>query len=168
MRKLVVSAAAVAVALVPAALFGPDAFAKSSSPPVKIPGKVTVHGTGTATGGAIEIDQQDFDFSPTFIKVPKGVTSVTVTVKNTGTAQHTFTVPSANIDVTVNPGQTMVETVPISQAGIGFYCRFHKSLGMQGAFFTKNGAKVSTSGASTKSSTGSGGSSGGGSGGYGY
>jgi len=140
MRKLVVSAAAVAVALVPAALFGPDAFAKSSSPPVKIPGKVTVHGTGTAT----------------------------VTVKNTGTAQHTFTVPSANIDVTVNPGQTMVETVPISQAGIGFYCRFHKSLGMQGAFFTKNGAKVSTSGASTKSSTGSGGSSGGGSGGYGY
>ncbi len=165
MRKLVVSAAVVATALVPAALFGPDAFAKSSPPPVKIPGKVTVHGTGTATGGAIEIDQQDFDFSPTFVKVPKGVTSITVTVKNTGSTAHTFTVPSANIDATVDSGKTITETVPVTKAGILFYCRFHKSLGMQGAFFTKTGAKVSTSGASTKSTSGS---SGGGSGGYGY
>ena len=132
MRELVVSAAVVAVAVVPAAVFGPDAFAKSSSPPVKIPGKVNVHGTGTASGGSIEIDQQDFDFSPTFVAVPKGVTTVTVTTKNTGSTQHTFTVPVANIDVVLNPGQTMVQTVPISKGGILFYCRFHKSLGMQG------------------------------------
>jgi plastocyanin len=169
MHRLVVSVAVVAAALVPTALFGPDAFAKSSSPPVKISGKVNAHGTGTATGGAVEIDQQDFDFSPTYISVPKGVTSVTVTVKNLGSTQHTFTVPSASIDVTLNPGQTTTETVPINQPGTLFFCRFHQSLGMQGAFFTKKGVKASSSSSSTKSTKApSGGSGGGSSGGYGY
>jgi len=165
MRKLVVSAAVVAVALVPTALFGPDAFAKSSPPPVKISGKVNAHGTGTATGGDIAINQQDYDFSPTFVQVPKGVTSVTVTVKNNGSTQHTFTVPAEHVDVVLNPGETMVETVPINQGGILFYCRFHKSQGMQGAFFTKKGAKVVGT-AGSKSSSGSGGGSSSGGSGY--
>jgi plastocyanin len=167
MRKLLAGAAITAVALVPAGLFGADAFAGTatkSSPPVKIPGKVTVTGTGTATGGAITLEQRDFAFSPTFVKVPAGTTSLAVTVKNTGQAQHTFTVPKAGIDHVLNPGDTFQTTVPISGGGVLFYCRFHKSQGMQGAFYTKKGAKISATG-SAKSSSGSGSSGGSSSGG---
>jgi len=163
-RKLVISVAVVAAALVPATGALAATRAKSSPPPVKLSGKVNVHGTGTATGGAVEVDQHDYYFSPTFVKVPAGVTSVTVTVKNMGQSLHNFTVPSANVSDDINPGESMTVTVPVSRAGILFYCRFHQSLGMQGAFFTKKGVKV-TSGAGSGASTAT---TKGGAGGYGY
>lgn len=173
MRKLLTGVAVVAAALVPVALVAPGAVAgvaAKSNPPVKLPGKVTNKGTAVATGGAIELDQHDFFYSPTFVQIPKNTATLTVTVKNMGSAQHTFTVPADHIDQVMNPGDTMVFNVAIPGNGaFSFYCRFHKSLGMQGAFFDKKGAKLIKT-TSTKSNSGSG-SSGGGSGssgGYGY
>jgi plastocyanin len=158
MRKLLVGAAVMAAGLVPVALVASGAGAGTAAkgkPPIKLSGKVTNQGTAVASGGSIELHQDDFDYEPTFVQVPKGTTSVTVTIKNVGQAQHTFTVPADHIDQVVNPGQTFVETVALPQKGaVGFYCRFHKSQGMQGAFFSKKGDKVvkavsSTSGANT-------------------
>ncbi len=141
------------VALGPGALAG--TAAKSSSPPVKLSGKVNVTSTKTATGGMVSIAQTDFAFNPTFIKVPSGVTSVTVSLQNTGTQEHTFTVPAQSVDQVLNPGQSATVTVTIPKKGaIAFYCRFHKSLGMQGAFFGKVGDKpVATSAAGTTATT---------------
>ncbi len=164
MRKLLAGVAVVAAGLVPVALVPSGAGAGTAAkgkPPIKLSGKVTNQGTAVATGGSIELHQDDFDYEPTFIQVPKGTTSVTVTVKNVGQAQHTFTVPADHIDQVVNPGQTFVETVTLPQKGaIGFYCRFHKRLGMQGAFFSKKGDKVvKTVGSNTGGNAGGGGSS---------
>ena len=114
----------------------------------------------------IEIDQRDYSFSPTFIQIPAGTTSLTVTVKNMGQNEHTFSVPTQKIDKVLNPGESKTVTVNVPGPGaIAFYCRFHKSKGMQGAFFDKVGAKLI--GASGTTSSGSNGGSKG-SGGYGY
>jgi plastocyanin len=149
MRKLLVGITVLAATAVPAALLVPGAsaaVAAKSKPPVKLSGKVNDKGTKTATGNSIEIDQKDFSFSPTYIKIPAGATSISVTVKNLGAAQHTFTVPSEQIDKVLNPGDTATVTVTIPGPGaIAFFCRFHQSLGMQGAFFDKKGAKLISS-----------------------
>jgi plastocyanin len=124
---------------------------------VKLVGKVNNQGTATATGGTVEIDQSDFAFSPTFVKIPAGTASLTVTVKNRGQNMHTFTVPSQSIDKVLNPGDSVTVTVNVPGPGaIAFFCRFHRSLGMQGAFFDKKGAKV-IGATTTKSSSSSGG-----------
>ena len=145
MRKLLAGAAVIAAGVVPVAL-APSAVAGTATkgkPPIKLSGKVTNQGTAVATGGSIELHQDDFDYEPTFVQIPQGTTSITVTVKNIGQAQHTFTVPADHIDHVLNPGQTVVETVTVPQKGaIAFYCRFHRSRGMQGGFFNKKGDKV--------------------------
>jgi plastocyanin len=170
-RKFILGVMAALAALVPMALVAPGAsatLAAKSKPPVKLSGKVNNKGTADATGGTIELDQSDFSFSPTFVKIPAGATSLTVTVKNMGQHQHTFTVSSQKIDKVLNPGESVTVTVNVPGPGaIGFSCRFHKSQGMQGAFFDKNGAKlISSTGAKSPTTSGSG--SGSGSGGYGY
>lgn len=184
MRKLLIGMTVVAAALTPTALLVPGAsatVAAKAKPPIKLPGKVNAKGTATATGNTIEIDQRDFSFTPTYVKIPAGATSLTVTVKNLGSTQHTFTVPAEQIDKVLNPGDSVTVTVMIPGPGyLAYYCRFHQSLGMQGAFFDKNGAKqiksvssasgasgsTATSNAPTTPTTKSSGS--GSSGGYGY
>jgi plastocyanin len=166
MRRLLVGIAVTAAGLVPAALLAPEALASSAAkgkPPVKLSGRVNNRGTKVATGGSIDLEQDDeFYFRPSFVQIPQGTTSLTVTVKNTGHLQHTFTVSVANIDQVLNPGQSMVVTVPIPGKGaLGFYCRFHKSRGMQGAFFDKKGAKlIKASGAASSGGSQSSGGSG--------
>jgi len=150
MKKLPAAVAVAAAVLVSLAIVGPGAGATTAAKggnPVKLSGKVNVAGTATATGGAVAIQATDFAFNPTFVKVPSGTTSITVSLTNTGTHEHTFTVPSSNVDQTLNPGQSATVTVTVPKSGaVMFYCRFHRPLGMQGAFFTKKGAKlVSTS-----------------------
>ena len=181
MRKLLVGVTVLAATLVPTALLVPGASASvavKAKPPVKLSGKVNVKGTATATGNTIELDQRDYSYTPTFVKIPAGASSITVTVKNMGSTQHTFTVPAEQIDKVLNPGESVTVTVTIPGPGaIAFYCRFHRSLGMQGAFFDKKGAKListvapggSTSGSpSTAATTPTTRASGGSSGGYGY
>ena len=165
MRKLLISVAVLAAAVAPTTAALAAAPAKTSSPPVKISGKVNNHGTATATGGTMTITQNDYFFSPTFVSVPKGVTSVTVTVTNMAQTTHNFTVPAANVTGDINPGASMTFTVPVTGNGVFFYCRFHRSLGMVGAFFTKKGVKISTSPGSGSSTATTKPSS---SGGYGY
>jgi plastocyanin len=175
MRKFVVGGIAIIAGLVPLALVAPSAsgtVASKAKPPVKLSGRVNNKGTATATGGTVEIAQSDFGFSPTFVKIPAGTTSLVVTVKNVGQTMHTFTVPSQTIDKVLNPGDSVTVTVNVPKPGaIAFFCRFHKSLGMQGAFFDKKGAKlVGATGATSSGSSGGSKSSGGSSssGGSGY
>jgi plastocyanin len=170
MCKFIVGGIAIVAGVVPLAMVAPSASGAvagaKSNPPVKLKGRVNDQGTGTATGGLIEIDQQDNAFSPTFVQIPAGATSLTVTVKNMGHDRHTFSVPTQKIDMVVKPGKSVIVTVSVPGPGaIGFSCRFHKSKGMQGAFFDKVGAKLIGATRSTPSGS-NGGSKG--SGGYGY
>jgi len=85
--------------------------------------------TGKST---FEIDQENFFFSPSTIDGSAGQ-EVTFTVKNDGSAPHTFTIDSMNIDVTVQPGDESTVDVTFPTSGtVEFYCKFHKTMGMTG------------------------------------
>ncbi len=125
--------------------------------PVRLAGKVhnkgstDVSANGAAANTSIEAD--DFYFNPTFVKAAVGAT-VTVALKNNGSAQHTFTIDGTSVDQVLDPDQKATVTVKVPASGaLQFHCRFHESQGMQGAFYSATGDTVTSSG--TGGSTGS-------------
>ena len=71
---------------------------------MKIEGGATNKGTKTVKGGTTTIEADDFYFEKTFQKVTAGQT-VSVTIENEGSAQHTFTIDSLNIDEVLERGR---------------------------------------------------------------
>jgi plastocyanin len=106
----------------------------TAAPPATLEGQVNDQGTTTLSGGALTLEQDDFSFKPTFVKASSGAT-VAVTLKNAGKNQHTFTIDSLSVDQVVDPGKTATISLRLPAGGtVAWYCRFHKSSGMQGAF----------------------------------
>jgi plastocyanin len=144
---------------------GTSDTAAPGAPPLTLPGTTTNKGTedlstkGSKADLSLEID--DFYFKPTFVKAAAGQT-ISVSLHNEGAATHTFTT-GGGVDEELAKGakKTVTVTVP-SDGALVYYCRFHQARGMQGAFYLKDGDKVSTSGSggagstSTSTSTGSG------------
>lgn len=152
-----------------ALLIGGIGAAGASTPtkdkPPKISGDVNDHGVGKVQGDAVTIEADDFYFEKTYVKGKPG-TTVGVLVDNKGSTTHTFTIDAQGVDEELDPGDSADVDVKIPKSGktAVFYCRFHRSSGMQGAFFSKAGAKggASGDGGGTTDTTGSRG------GGYGY
>jgi plastocyanin len=85
-----------------------------------------------AGGTTIDLEQDNFYFKPSSVDV-KGGTTITVNLKNDGSAAHTFTIDSPAVDVTVDPGKTGTAEVALPASGtVAFYCRFHQGSGMKG------------------------------------
>ena len=136
MRKILVVLAIVSIV---AAGCGSSGKKSSSSTtpatPVRLSGDVNNKGTKTLSGTSLEIEQDDFYFKPTFVKATPG-TTVTVELHNEGKATHTFTIDSLNVDEELQPGAAKTVQVKLPSSGtVNYYCRFHRSSGMQGAFF---------------------------------
>lgn len=139
------------VAVVVALGVGAAPAVATAKPPVSIGGKVTNEGVGKVKGGAVEIEADDYYFDKTFLKAPTG--SVEVTVKNEGKATHTFTIDGQDVDLQLAPGTEKTVTVDVAAGKpVVFYCKFHRTSGMQGAFFTKKG--VAATSASSVSGSG--------------
>jgi plastocyanin len=126
---------------------------QSSTPPATSSTPLTNQGTTDAasmTDFTIEMD--DFYFKPTFIKVKDGQ-KLSLELQNEGAAQHTFTITGLNIDQTIDPGAKKdVEITFSGSSDVAFFCRFHGSGGMRGAFFfgsAPQGAAGGTSGGGT-------------------
>lgn len=132
---------------------------KSPSTPVQLAGNTTDKGTKDLNGASIEVELDDFYFSPTFIKGGTPGSTVTVHLKNEGKQPHTFTSTALGVDEQVSPDATADVTITLPQAGATeFHCRFHQaSNGMQGAFFFKDGDAVAGGAASSSSSVSGGG-----------
>lgn len=110
--------------------------ASSVPPGVTLSGSVNAHGTSTASGDTIELEVDDFYFSPTFIKVEPGK-KYQVKVKNEGAKFHTFTSSSLGIDEQLSPGTEKTVTVTAPASGSAeFICTPHAGMGMRGAFYT--------------------------------
>ena len=93
------------------------------------------HGTKTFTGQnfELEIELDNFYFSPTFVKSPGGATAM-IELHNEGSVPHTFTIDALNVDHEVAPGKRMEFTLKIgTETRYEFYCKFHKDQGMRGA-----------------------------------
>jgi plastocyanin len=129
------------------------AAATQSGPPVALSGTVTDKGTKDLAGDdEIRFDLGDSFFSPTYVKATPGST-VKVELKNGGAMPHTFTVDAPKVDKQVAPGEDTSVSVTIPASGtLAFYCKFHKTLGMQGAFYGTAGASAPAGSASSSAS----------------
>jgi plastocyanin len=93
----------------------------SPAPAADVAGKTT-----------ITIDTYDNFFSPDTLTGSAGQ-KLSLTIDNKGTAAHTFTIASENIDVTLMPGTSQTVKVSFPKSGsTQFVCRFHESMGMVG------------------------------------
>ena len=85
-----------------------------------------------ASGSPVAIEAGDSFFAPTCLTgVPAG--KVSVTVKNTGSALHNFSIPDQSIDVDVAAGKSITVQVDASPASTVFNCKYHRASGMVGA-----------------------------------
>jgi plastocyanin len=121
------------------------------------------HGAADLSGQSeTSLELDDFYFQPTVLIGEPGQT-LSIELENEGTAPHTFTIESADIDEELQPGDKVETDVTFPDSGaLTFICRFHAGGGMQGALSVSGDL-----GATGTESKGEGGGSGSGSGGGG-
>jgi len=130
----------------------------STGAPVKLDGTVNDEGTKDISGDGdkaeLEMELDDNDFSPTYVKAAPGAT-VTVELENKGDNPHTFTLDDGSLDKKLDPGEkaTVEVTVP-DDGSLRFSCDYHGAMGMQGAFYTGDGASSASSGGAATTTTG--------------
>lgn len=99
---------------------------------------VNDHGAARASGKAITLEAGDSFFAPTCgTAVPAG--KVMVTVNNTGSALHNFSIPDQGIDIDVAAGKTIEVDVDVSSPSLAFFCKYHRTSGMVGALLQSPG-----------------------------
>jgi plastocyanin len=99
-----------------------------------------------AQGDVIQIEQDDFYFDPTELTGEAGK-PVTVKLENEGNAAHTFTISELNVDEVVQPGEEATVTfTPTEDGTLTFFCRFHRSQGMEGTLKVGDASASSTGG----------------------
>jgi cytochrome c oxidase subunit 2 len=89
--------------------------------------------TVAPTAADITIEMKDIKFVPNEFEIPAGK-PVTVLLKNTGAAQHDFSIDALKIQVGVAPGESKTITINAPAGTYDFYCNVpgHKEGGMTG------------------------------------
>jgi plastocyanin len=151
MRKILILAVSLTVLAIAC---GGDS---SSGTPVKLTGNTENKGTKDLSGSSIDVEMDDFYFSPTFLKGGTPGSTVTVHLKNEGKNSHNFSIAGQSIDLTVEADKTADVQVTLPQSGAtAFFCKFHQqSNGMQGAFFFNDGDAIAGAGGAPPSSSSS-------------
>jgi plastocyanin len=102
-------------------------------------------GGGAAGGGGtgplnVTITGTEFKYDPNTINAAPGQT-INVTLKNTGSVDHTFVFAPANFKMTVGPGKSDTKsfTAPTAPGTYDFVCDVagHKEAGMVGKLIVK-------------------------------
>lgn len=97
---------------------GDDDNASSGNAPTVAPG-------GAGGGAAQEVRMADFSYSPAGLIARAGQT-LNLTVRNTGSQPHTFTITGVVDSGTINPGeQRSVSFTPASAGSLTFFCTIH-------------------------------------------
>ena len=114
MRKILILLGVVAIL---AAGCGSDSTKTSSSTPVQLPGSTTNKGTKDISGASVDVEIDDYYFSPTFLRGGAAGSTITVHLKNEGKNPHTFTSPELKVDKQLNPGESADVQVTLPQSG---------------------------------------------------
>jgi plastocyanin len=87
----------------------------------------------SSSSGGTTIEAQDFKFVPNTLTATAGQ-AVTVTIKNTGQAEHNFSIESLKVNKDIEKGESATVTfTPTASGSIEFFCEYHKaSKGMTG------------------------------------
>ena len=125
--------------------------AGGTTPPGGTSPQPTVNNQGRldATGmSSFSIEIDDNYFKPTYIKGKPGQ-ALNIELESEGANPHTFTLTALSIDQELAAGEKteITITLPSGTTDVVFFCRFHGSAGMQGAFFF--GSAPSTAGSPT-------------------
>jgi plastocyanin len=86
---------------------------------------------GADAGGAAAastVTMRDNTFVPTDPVIAAG----DVALVNEGDSPHTFTVEEEDVDVEVDAGQTVTESVDLAPGTYTVFCEFHRGQGMEG------------------------------------
>lgn len=103
-------------------------------------GKITIagrqandHGSLSVAGqDEIELELDDFYFQPTLLQGQAGQ-SLTIELRNEGTAAHNFSLTEQNVDQDLEAGEDAKVTVTFPDSGtLAFFCKFHSGQGMVG------------------------------------
>jgi plastocyanin len=97
---------------------------------------ITDKGTKAFSGNSVELeadnDNGKYYFEPSCAKANG---TVDVTIKNVGDTEHNFSISSMGISKNIEKGGSVTVSVKLPASGtLPFFCKYHKSLGMQGAF----------------------------------
>ena len=95
---------------------------------------INFHDAADVRGDAsVEMELDDFYFEPSVLLGDPGQT-ITIDLRNDGSATHTFTLDDQEVDVSLLPEATERVEVTIPEDGaVVFVCRFHEGQGMRGA-----------------------------------
>ena len=131
-----VAPAALSLALVAGACGGDDDESSAGDEPAATVDAGAAGDQGDAGGGgetvALELEAQDFEFAPATLTAPAGA-EVTLTLRNTGDAPHTFTAGAVGVDEEVGAGESADVTFTMPDSGtLEFVCTFHEAQGMTG------------------------------------
>jgi plastocyanin len=95
-------------------------------------GDIDDRGAAAAHGQTTTITVGDSFFQPTCLTaLPAG--SVTLTIRNDGSALHNITVEAQGIDQDVEAGKSITVRVAVVSTAVPYYCKYHRTSGMQGA-----------------------------------
>jgi plastocyanin len=131
----------IAVALATALLFvscrqsSSQTLASKAPTTCKLPAKTADHGTEAATGDEITLEAGDTFFAPTCV-TDTAQGTVSITVRNTGSALHNFSIASQGIDEDADKGKTIRVDVRISVGSTPFFCKYHRTSGMVGVLLS--------------------------------
>jgi plastocyanin len=93
-------------------------------------------GSGGGGGASVRtVTQVNYRFAPAKVTVTSGDV-ITVSDTNPSTP-HTFTVEGTPIDVSNNPQQSQDVTIDLDPGTYVFFCRFHRSQGMEGTLIVQ-------------------------------
>jgi plastocyanin len=91
----------------------------------------TTSAPAPAPGGPLAIEAKDNEFVPKALTASAG--DVTITMKNTGAAPHTFTLADPKADVNADAGKTVeIKLTGLKAGTYKFVCKYHEALGMTG------------------------------------
>ncbi|TXG85763.1 MAG: hypothetical protein E6R14_04150 [Thermomicrobiales bacterium] len=101
------------------------------------------------THSSVKLLAKDIAYDPTTITIQVSDLPVTITMENTGAAEHDFVIDALDIKVTAAPGETVEIVIPVGAAAgeYQFHCSVpgHKEAGMVGTLIIEGGT-TSTSG----------------------
>jgi plastocyanin len=99
--------------------------------------------------GKTELEMDDDYFEPKTVKGDPGQ-EMTLELKNEGNEEHNFTLTEQSVDQDVEAGEEAEVTVTVPQSGtLTFYCKYHRSKGMEGKL--ESSSMSSSSSGSTSS-----------------
>jgi plastocyanin len=81
--------------------------------------------TSGGGGGAPTITAQNFAFSPNSVNVSSG--TVTLSVSNKDSTEHTFTLDDGSSNTNLQPGKTVTISVNLTKT-VGWHCSIHPSM----------------------------------------